>query len=117
MAPFKSRAQQRYFHYLESKGKMPKSTVDEFDEATDFEHLPAKKHNYAYGGMVDEPINYDEEMGEAHEYDSAGEPHTEDKFEDEQPMEFMSQGGMVKKMSRGGMVNRSNFAKALRKKY
>lgn len=112
--PFKSKAQQRYFHYLESKGKMPKKTVNEFDEATDFEHLPEKKTGYAYGGEVE---NYDEEMGEASEYDSAGEPHTEDKLEDEEPMEFMSHGGMAKKMSRGGMVHNSNFAKALRKKY
>jgi hypothetical protein len=196
MAPYKSGAQQRYFHYLESKGKMPKKTVDEFDHSTDYEHLPEKmnfggkahleygdedaphnfeempnmdrggrmkvmRHNemaphmnrggsmhvpeemeeaprlsrggramkgYAAGGMVDDeaytPDNYDYQMGHASEYDSAGEPHTEDDLEDEHPMEYMAAGGVVppahgmhvrggKKMSKGGMAR--GFAKALMK--
>lgn len=102
--PFKSKAQQRYFQYLESKGKMPKKSVPGLDE---------EMGHYAHGGEV--PESYDEEMGEAEEYDSSGEPHTEDKFEDEQPMEYMSRGGRVKRMSRGGMVSHPSFAKALRK--
>lgn len=121
--PYSSKAQQRYFHYLESKGKMPKKTVDEFDEATDFKHLPEEVEHDAHGGMAhyayggEVPENYDVEMGEAHEYDSSGEPHTEYKFEDEQPMEFMSRGGKVRRMSKGGMIHSRNFAKALRKAY
>lgn len=115
-------ARKRYFEYLEKNGKMPKDDEDH--------------------------VSYDQEMGNAHEYDSSGEPHTEFNFEDEEPMEFngfgevenydnesegsnyryepkeeqnpqvmMNKGGMVKKMSQGGMVNKSNFAKALRKRY
>lgn len=49
--PYKSKAQQKYFHYLESKGKMPKKTVKEFDEATDYEGLP-EHVKMAMGGMV-----------------------------------------------------------------
>ena len=113
--PYKSKSQQRYFHYLESKGKMPKKTVDEFDGATDFDHLPEEAHQYAHGGMVEDDESFDEEMGEAHDYDSAGEPHTEDDFEDEKPMEFMSRGGIVKRMGMSGKMPSPHFAKALRK--
>ena len=49
--PYKSQAQQRYFHYLESKGKLKKSVVDEFDQASKGKDLPKK---LAFGGMVDE---------------------------------------------------------------
>lgn len=136
MSPFKSRAQQKMFHYMESKGKMPKKTVDEFDEfddSTDFSHLP--EHKMAFGGEIEAPehgdedmeydfphdpdmpqhfahggmVNPDEEQGEMDEFDSSGEPHTEDDMEDEHPMEFMSRGGRVRKMASGG------FARALRK--
>lgn len=48
--PYKSRAQQKYFHYLESKGKMPKKVVDEFDDTTAYDHLP--EYAAAHGGMV-----------------------------------------------------------------
>lgn len=52
--PYVSKAQQRMFHYMESEGKMPKSTVSEFDEATDFSHLPERKKRkkMADGGTV-----------------------------------------------------------------
>lgn len=116
--PYSSKAQQRLFHYLESKGKMPKKTVQEYDHASDFEHLPEEAdHGYAHGGMVEE--SYDEEMGEAHDFDSSGEPHTDDEYEDEHPMEYMAHGGRVKKMAKGGMVAAPHpmFAKALRKRY
>lgn len=112
MSPYKSKAQQRYFHYLENEGKMPKKMAREFDDASDFSHMP-EESRMAHGGMV--PENYDVEMGEADEYDSSGEPHTEDKMEDEQPMEYMSMGGRVKRMAKGGMVPHPSFVKALRK--
>jgi len=188
MAPYKSRAQQKYFHYLESKGKMPKKVVDEFDEATNFDKLP-EQVQYAMGGRVGklqagykqpmqhktmEPsfqsderageiqygikkpphtkqakpsieqddrvgylqsgvkkapikkeqvqklahggmVNYDYEMGNADEYDSSGEPHTEFELEDEHPMEYYAMGGKVKKMAKGGMAKKSQFVAALRK--
>lgn len=115
--PYKSSAQQKYFHYLESKGKMPKKTVKEFDESTNYEDLPEHVEKYSHGGRVPEE-NFDEQEGDASEYDSSGEPNTEpnteDKLEDEEPMEYMAKGGMIKKMSRGGKVN-PRFAKALSK--
>lgn len=109
-----SRARDRYFDYLESQGKIPKKQMMDED-------------GYAYGGEVKE--NFDVLEGEAHDYDSAGEPHTSYKFQDEEPMEFndhgeienyddstnMYEGGKVKRMSRGGMVPHPNFAKALRR--
>lgn len=141
--PFKPKAQQKYFQYLESKGKMPKQKmayggmVDHMQEGEDraphdMEEMPDYEGNYAYiqqgvkeapeyeeemphfarGGIV--PENYDRMMGDATEFDSTGEPHTEDKLEDEDPMEFMARGGRVKRMAKGGMV-RSKFANALRK--
>jgi hypothetical protein len=108
--PFKSKAQQKYFHYLESQGKMPKKTVDEFDKATDFEKLPEKVKAYSYGGEVESP---DEEQGEAHDYASSGEPHENEGFQSAEDMENESGcpqcGYGAPKMSHGG------FAKALRK--
>ncbi len=112
--PYKSASQQRYFHYLESKGKMPKKTVDEFDQATDFHGLPEHVKKMYDGGMVEDE-NPDVEQGEASEFDSTGEPHTEHYKEDDEPMEYMAHGGRVKRMARGGMVHNSGFAKALRK--
>lgn len=47
--PYKSQAQRKYFNYLESKGKMPKATVDEFNQASTGKDLPARK--MAYGGF------------------------------------------------------------------
>lgn len=91
---------------------MPKENVDEFDDDYDFSEMP--EHAYAVDGMVPEN-NYDYQMGHAMEYDSSGEPHTEDDLEDDHPMEYMSHGGRVKKMARGGMVPHPMFAKAIRK--
>lgn len=51
MSPYKSKAQQRYFHYLESKGKMPKKTVDEFDDSSDFEDMP-ERVQMSLGGRI-----------------------------------------------------------------
>jgi hypothetical protein len=108
MSPNKSNAKQKYFEYLESKGKLPKMRDQEFDDATE------KASGYSFGGEVeDEDDNFDYDMGHAEEFDSSGEPHTEDELEDRHPMEFMSRGGMVKKMSRGGRAHNSSFAKAL----
>lgn len=53
--PYKSQAQRKYFHYLEEKGKMPKKTVHEFDEASKGMKLPQHK---AYGGMMDDDNSY-----------------------------------------------------------
>jgi hypothetical protein len=107
----KSKMQQRYFDYLESKGKLPKKPVD------DHEYEDSSPEGYAYGGMVeDKEENYDYEMGHEEEYDSSGEPHTEDEPEDKHPMEYMAYGGKVKRMNRGGMASRPAFAQALRKK-
>jgi hypothetical protein len=47
--PYKSQAQRKYFNYLESKGKMPKKTVDDFNQASQGMDLPSKK--MAYGGF------------------------------------------------------------------
>ena len=107
--PYKSNAQQRYFHYLESKGKLPKKVVDEYDEETDFDSIPERVPAY-HGGMVGHLPRYDfdEEMGEASDYDSSGEP---DKEEEE---EGYYRGGVVK-MAKGGMARMNSFAKALRK--
>lgn len=137
MSPYRSKAQQKYFHYLEQQGKLPKKTVREFDDETDFDHLPERK--MSHGGMADHMehgekraphrdemmprfynkggmVNYDEEMGEAEEYDSIGEPHTEDELEDKHPMEYMSYGGRAKKMAYGGRLSdKSKFIKALKR--
>jgi hypothetical protein len=52
--PYKSDAQRKYFHYLESKGKMPKSTVDEWDEASRGMDLPEHKRKKMHlGGSID----------------------------------------------------------------
>lgn len=40
--PYKSALQRRYFHYLESKGKMDPKTVKEFDTASKGLKLPEK---------------------------------------------------------------------------
>lgn len=134
MMPSKNRAQQKYFEYLESKGKMPKYKYEggmahmQHGEE-ELPHHEEMMPKYAYGGMVNHPEdehsysmpspreNPDYEQGHMDEFDSAGEPHTEDKKEDEQPMEYMSHGGRVKRMAKGGMVHNSKFARALRKGY
>lgn len=91
---FKSRARESYMEWLESKGKIPKE--DDYNP----EH-------FSDGGVIDEDMSEGwENFLEPH--DSAGEPHTRDKREDEEPEEYMAYGGRVKKMSSGG------FAKALR---
>ena len=40
--PYASKAQQRFFHAAEARGKIDPSTVKDFDRATDFSHLPEK---------------------------------------------------------------------------
>lgn len=113
--PYSSKAQQRYFHYLESKGKLPKKTVQEYDDSTDFEDLPERVEGYSEGGMIEPENNYDWDMGHATSYDSSGEPHTEDELESEHPMEYMNKGGRAKKMNRGGVARDPEFVKALRR--
>lgn len=125
---YKNQAQERYFQYLESKGKIPKKKMPGDD-------MEPMHEGYAMGGRVDlsddydggeydddfelPDNNFDYEVGHATDYDSSGEPHTEDESEADHPMEYMSRGGVVrkKKMNKGGLVARSNFAKALRQKY
>lgn len=109
-----NKAKMRYMAFLEKQGKMPKK--EEMD-------IPS----YAFGGMIDEEAdeedNFDWIMGHAHDFDSSGEPHTANKFEDEQPMEFMSHGGKVigKKMFKGGKISQKmkgpSFALALKKRF
>lgn len=41
--PYASKSQQRLFHHLLTKGEIAKSTVNEFDKATNFKTLPEKK--------------------------------------------------------------------------
>lgn len=57
--PYKSDAQRRYFHYLESKGKMPKKTVDEFDLTSRGDDLPEYVEQHAEGGEAgsDDPYS------------------------------------------------------------
>lgn len=41
--PFQSESQRRAFHMLENMGKIPKSTVDEWEEETPDKKLPEHK--------------------------------------------------------------------------
>jgi len=41
--PYASRAQQRKFHAMESRGEISGATVREFDRSTDFSKLPERK--------------------------------------------------------------------------
>jgi hypothetical protein len=41
--PYKSKAQERFFHTAEARGDISKSTVDEFDSASRGKKLPEKK--------------------------------------------------------------------------
>lgn len=51
--PYASMKQARLFHALERRGEMPHKTVEEFDAATDFKHLPARiAAKRAFGGAV-----------------------------------------------------------------
>jgi hypothetical protein len=48
--PYKSRAQQRYFHAAEARGEIKPSTVEEFDKASKGKKLPKKaKHKLPDG--------------------------------------------------------------------
>jgi len=45
--PFKSKAQQKYMHWAQENGKLPKSVnLNEWDKATDFSKLPEKKDKF-----------------------------------------------------------------------
>lgn len=109
--PYKSKSQQRLFHYLQSKGKLPKKKVDEFDQSTDYSDIPEKMWS---GGVFVDPDddqdqsaidanseNEDEVTGNFHPYVSSGEPHTDDDLEYDHPMEYMNKGGMVSHLNRG----------------
>jgi len=41
--PYKNAAQARAMHAKSARGEIAKKTIDEFDKATDFKHLPAGK--------------------------------------------------------------------------
>ena len=74
--PYKSAAQARLFHYLESKGEMPKKTVAKYDRMTEFEDLP-ERVKAAMGGIMGEiaEMDLDETL------DTSGEPEKEDKLQ------------------------------------
>lgn len=128
--PYKSKAQARLFHHLESIGEMPKKTVSKYDKMTEFEDLPEHVKK-AMGGIIHELA--DSSILE-HPVDTTGEPHTEGEREEEHPMEYMAHGGKahyskggkvhgVHKMARGGQVEHEEesekkgvFAKHLAKK-
>ena len=96
--PYKSKAQQKLFHYLESKGEMPKKTVEHYDEMTDFADLP-EHIKHAMGGIISEIQSSD--LLE-HPKDTSGEP-------EDDHMDHSAEGGMVKEKK--GM-----FAKRLAEK-
>lgn len=87
--PYKSGSQRRYFHYLEEQGKMPKKTVDEFDEASKGMELP---EHLAYGGEV-----------------GLTDPMGDEAYQEKQSDEDDEQ-----KMAHGGLVSHA-FAKALKR--
>ena len=41
--PYKPKAQQRKFHAILNAGEISPKTVKEFDQSTDYSHLPEKK--------------------------------------------------------------------------
>ena len=45
--PYTSKAQQRAMHAKAERGEIPKKTVKEFDQATDFDKLPERKRKKA----------------------------------------------------------------------
>lgn len=51
--PYKSEAQRRLFHWLAAQGKMPKSTVREYDVASKGKDLPEYVKGKAFGGQVE----------------------------------------------------------------
>lgn len=80
--PFKSKLQQRYMHFLKEKGKLPKSVnLDEYDEKTDFKHLPEEK--MAFGGEVEADEGWEDDGYNDHS-DTSGEPFY-----------YMAEGGQV----------------------
>lgn len=54
--PYRSAAQQRFFHAMAAKGRIPMATVREWDAATDFASLPErvrpKRRRKKYPGFV-----------------------------------------------------------------
>lgn len=42
--PYESKAQQRKFHAMEARGEIDPKTVAEFDQATNFNKIPERKH-------------------------------------------------------------------------
>lgn len=90
--------------YLEGRGKLPKSEAPENDDGAE---------PFAYGGMVEEPIDAPDDKVE--EYETSGEPHTDEPLEAPKPIGLLAQGGRVKKMAAGGKVPHPMFARAIRK--
>ena len=104
--PYKSKAQARLFHHLESKGEMPKKTVNKFDKMTEFEDLP-EHVKMALGGLVG--ALGDSELME-HPIDTSGEPHRDHMGDgEEEEMEHHAEGGMAGE-------KKGSFAKHLAKK-
>ena len=103
--PYKSRAQQHYFHWLESKGKLPKKTVDEWDDASEGMHLPErmKARKMSSGGLVDKD---DREYNRFH--DSSSDPeHGDHRYVQDSPYFDEEQGdeeASYPHYSKGGMV-------------
>lgn len=96
--PYKSKAQQRLFHYLESKGEIPKKTVSHYDKMTEFSDLP-EHVKHAMGGIISELA--DSELLE-HPIDTAGDPEHEGEREE------YAHGGKV--------APKASFAEHLKKK-
>ena len=84
--PFKSKSQMRYFHFLQSEGKLPKSVnLDEWDAATKGEKLP---QHLAHGGYVGKGYDEDDDAAWFDPEDTSGSPE-EHSFEEDKPKIFV----------------------------
>lgn len=89
--PFKSKLQQRYMEFMNSKGRLPKGVdLKEYEDSTDYGHLPEKK--MFSGGEVDD---HDEEE-QFHDDDWNNHHDTDGEPEDDFKMHGYSFGGKVK---------------------
>lgn len=121
--PYKSKAQERLFHYLESKGKMKKSVVDEYDKNTDQEDLPEKMFG---GGVIQSDDMNDNEKEKMSDMVWNAkfkiEPNYGKQSGDEESQrrdkEWLRRGEkhVESGYSKGGMVKKQAFAKALYKR-
>jgi hypothetical protein len=79
-------------------GNEPEASESAKDDLHDYKRELNKAREesprLAYGGEV----RHDEDLAFPEHHDSAGEPHEEGKLEDEDPMEFMNEGGIVERV-------------------